>query len=497
MEIVLVIMRLSLFAILAFAGIGKLLDPEGSKDAVEGFVVPRSVSRPVSILLPVAEMTIAVLLLPIETSWIGAIAAAGLLTGFSAGMIWQMWQGNAPDCHCFGQIHSEPVSKKSLIRNLVFGLPAILLIVSGSENQGINIFDSTSNFSETNAMQIILGLAVLGFLAAIVFFLKKISEQQTQIMRRIEVLELISHEGGKQVERDDVNDPSTGLPIGSPVPEFAIPNIDGDKVAFDRILPSDNPTILFFVSPSCNPCEALVPEFQDWQMELGKSVNFSFISTGKAKDNVKKFGEPGFENLYLQEENEIAEMLGAEWTPTAILVNADRTIASRPAAGDTAIRELVEKVKETNLNQDFIYVANGNGTKLGEAAPAFSLEDLEGNEVSADYFKQKKTLVTYWSMTCPHCVNMMEALSDWEKSRGENDPNLLVISSGEPDEHKEMGLESPIVLDDEHEVGPEFGMSGTPSGVLVNENGKIVSETAVGAGQIWALVGKRPDDKTD
>ena len=36
-----------------------------------------------------------------------------------------------------------------------------------------------------------------------------------------------------------------------------------------------------------------------------------------------------------------------------------------------------------------------------------------------------------------------------------------------------------------------FGMFGTPSAVLVNDEGKIISETAVGAANIWSLVGKK------
>ncbi len=490
MEILLLTVRLFLFGIFALAGTAKLFDLEGSEKAVKGFGVPDVLAKPFSILLPVAEIAIAVLLLPVQTSWIAAIGGAGLLLIFVGGMLWQMWQGNAPDCHCFGQIHSEPVSKKSLARNAAFVLLALFLVANGQDNQGLNIFDSSNNLSsEMNAMQIILGLAVLGFLAAIVYFLKTISEQQTQIMRRIEVLELISHEGGKEVERDDVNDPATGLPVGSLVPAFELPNMEGTKVSFEEILPGDNPTMVFFVSPSCNPCEALIPEFQEWQKDLGKRLNFAFISTGKAKDNLKKFDEPGFENLFLQEENEISEMLGAEWTPTAILINADRTLASRPAAGDTAIREMIEKLAEEKLGKEPIYLTNGHGGKVGEDVPEFSLEDLEGNEISAEIFGKGKTLVTYWSTGCPHCVNMLEDLREWDNARGANDPQLLVISSGDAENHKDMGLKSPIVIDNEHEVGPGFGMQGTPSGVLVNKDGKIASETAVGSHQIWSLIG--------
>ena len=112
-------------------------------------------------------------------------------------MIWQIAKGNAPDCHCFGAIHSEPVSKKSLIRNIIFAILAFFLVAQGVENQGLGFTDLTSEM----AIQLILGLATVGLLGAVVFYLKRISEQQMQIMRRIEVLELISHEGGREVER--------------------------------------------------------------------------------------------------------------------------------------------------------------------------------------------------------------------------------------------------------------------------------------------------------
>ncbi len=492
MEILLLTIRLFLFGIFALAGIAKLFDLDGSEKAVEGFGVPAVLAKPISILLPIAEVVIAILLLFTQTSWFGAVGGSALLLVFVGGMLWQMWQGNAPDCHCFGQVHSEPVSKKSVARNAAFVLLALFLVASGQRNQGLNIFDSSNNLSsDMNAMQIIFGLAVIAFLAAIVYFLKTISEQQTQIMRRIEVLELISHDGGKEVARDDVSDPATGLPIGSLVPAFELPNLEGKKISFETILADDNPTLLLFVSPSCNPCEALIPEFQEWQKDLGKRLNFAFISTGKVKDNLKKFSEPGFENMFLQTENEISEMFGAEWTPTAILVNADRTLASRPAAGDTSIRGLIEKIKEESPGKQPLYLTNGHGGKLGEEVPEFTLEDLDGNEISANVFSGGKTLVTYWSMGCPHCVNMLDELREWDNARGENDPKLLVISSGDAENHKDMGLKSPIVIDNEHEVGPGLGMSGTPSAVLVNSDGTIASETAVGSQQIWSLIGKK------
>jgi len=497
MEVILLLIRLFLAAIFALAGIGKLLDLQGSEKAVKDFGVPENLAKPFSVLLPVAEILIAVFLLFVQTSWLGAIGGFLLLLVFIGGMLFQMAKGNAPDCHCFGQIHSEPVSAKSLIRNAVFAVPAFVLVVSGSENQGLSLFDSANDSSENNVMQFIIGLATIGLLATVVFYLKKISEQQTQIMRRIEILELTSHDGGRQVERENLSNPHDGLPIGAPAPDFELPDVNGRDVAFEHLLAKAKPLLFFFVSANCNPCEALLPEIEAWQRELENKVNFVFISSGKAKENSDKFAGESFRQILLQKEREVATLFGAPWTPTALLINADGTIASRAAAGDAAIRELVEKIKAENLEKDFLFIGNGNGNgntkppKIGESIPEFLIEDLQGIQVSQRNFQGKKTLVAFWSLTCPHCVSMMKDLREWEKQKGQDEPNLIVFSDGEIEAHKNLDLQSPILIDKEYKTAQKLGMYGTPSAVLVNENGRIISETATGAPQIWALIGKR------
>ncbi len=490
MEILLLIIRLFLFGIFALAGIGKLLDLEGSEKAVKSFGMPEDLAKPASVLLPLAEIGIAILLLFVQTSWFGAIGGFLLLLVFIGGMLWQMKQGNAPDCHCFGQIHSEPVSVKSLLRNAAFAVLALFLVLSGSENQGLEI--TNSGAGETGIMQIIFGVVIVGFLFGVLYYLKKITEQQTQILRRIEVIELLSHEGGREVERDGVEDPKAGLPIGSPVPEFQLKDTTGKQVALTSVFANSKPTLLFFVSPSCNPCEFLLPKVEEWQEQLKDKLNFVFISNGNAKENLAKFGGASFKTILLQEDREVADELEAKWTPTALLVNAGGTIASKIAAGDSDIDKLIEKIREDDFSDGLIFVSdNGNEeTKLGTIIPEFSLKDLNGREITNENLKGRKTLVAYWSATCPHCVNMLDELRDWDKAKGQDEPNLILLSSGDEEAHKEFNIQSPILLEEKGEIAQEFGMNGTPSAVLVNEDGKIVSETAVGAANIWTLLGK-------
>lgn len=488
MEIVLLLIRIFLFGVFALAGIGKLLDLAGSEKAVRDFGVPDNLAKPLSIALPVGELLIALLLLPVSTAWLGAIGGFLLLATFIGGMIWQMAQGNAPDCHCFGAIASEPVSKKSLIRNIVFAMLAFFLVARGANNQGLSFTDLTNEM----AIQLILGLGIVGLLGAVVFYLKKISEQQTQIMRRIEIIELVVHEGGsREVSRDDAGDPHDSLPLGAIAPDFELPDLTGKMVSFEHLLGKAKPLLFFFVSPNCHPCEALLPDIEKWQDQLKDKVEFVFISSGKAEENAQKFGTNKFKQILLQEEKEISELFHAKWTPTAVFINADGIIASHLAVGDEGIRSLVHKITHENLDNEEVFIADSTKVKIGEEVPEFSLKDIEGREVSSNDFQGKKTLVTFWSTTCPHCLNMIEELKEWDKQKGADEPNLIVFSEGEPQAHREIGLQSPIVLDEGYKTAEKFGMFGTPSAVLVNERGRIISETAVGAGNIWALIGKR------
>ncbi|MDQ3130664.1 MAG: redoxin domain-containing protein [Acidobacteriota bacterium] len=487
MDIILLLIRIFLFAVFAVAGIGKLLDLQGSEKAVKDFGAPPDLAKTLAIALPFAEIVFAVCLLFVGTSWLGAVGALILLLTFIGGMIMQMAQGNAPDCHCFGQIHSEPVGVKSLIRNVVIAVLALVLVAQGWNNQGLGFGELPNDI----AAQLFTGLAAVALLGAAVFYLKTISEQQTQIMRRIEVIELISHDSGKQVEREEAENPHEGLPIGAPFPDFELADINGKIVTFEHLLGKSKPVLFFFVSPNCAPCKALLPEFESWQNELQDKIQFVYVSSGKPEENLEKLSGEGFKQILLQKDRELADEVKARWTPTALLVNADGAIASHPAVGDAGIRALIEMIKRENFNDDLLFVTNGTPTKIGESVPEFSLADLRGKQITAADFQGRRTLVAFWSMTCPFCVSMMEDLRDWDAARNSDEPELIVFSTGDAEAHEELNLKSPILLDDEFKTAEKFGMSGTPSAVLVDEKGRIVSETAVGANNIWALIGKR------
>jgi peroxiredoxin/uncharacterized membrane protein YphA (DoxX/SURF4 family) len=492
MEMGILLLRILLAGILALAGLAKFADLKGSEKAFRDFGVPASMAMLGSVLLSAAEIVLALMLLSTYWSWYAAIGALALLVLFVGQMIYQVARGNSPDCHCFGQVHSEPVGVKSIVRNVVFAAMTLLLVLRGADRQGTSL----STLPNETMMQLVFGVAVAGLLAAVILHLKRMTEQQAAVIKRLEVMELVAREGGA-IEREDVVHPQEGLPIGAMFPDFKIPDVAGTDVTLGGLMRRKDrtPVLFFFVSPTCSPCRALVPELEEWKSELDGKVRTVLVSSGTPIENLSKFGSDLNSVMLLQKNRELADAAKAQWTPTAVLVDANGRVASHTAAGDRGIRELVEKVKATTFEDEVTYITNGhrhsNNNRLGQRIPQFSLEDDKGNEITERVLRGKKTLVAFWSTGCMHCSNMLDDLRSWDGARGHDEPNLLVFSDGSVDEHKKFGLTSSVILDEGHQTAASFGMYGTPSAVLVNEDGVIVSETAVGAPDIWALIGKR------
>lgn len=487
MEIFLLIARLVLTGVFGVAGIAKLFDLKGSQKAVADFGVPEGLAKPLGVALPIIEIATAILLLPLTTAWLGAISALALLLVFLGGIAYNFAKGNTPDCHCFGQIHSEPVGWSTLIRNSILAAIAGFVVFAGRENPGASAFAWIEDLSAAEKMNLVFGVLTIGLLVFIATKLKAIQTQQIVLQRHIELLEIGENIGA--VEREEAVPPAEGLPIGAALPNFSLPAASGKLFSSEDLLKTNKPALLFFVSPSCSPCAALLPEIEDWRREFGEKMNFVFVSSGTEKENIAKFGED--KTVLLQKERELMNVFRAKWTPSAVLINSNGTIGSRLATGDAAIRALVQSIKP-NLSNGHVphsFFVERSDSKIGTDAPEFSLADLDGKSTSLRAFRGNKTLLVFWGTGCGYCQTMLPDLQKWEREQN-RETELVLISRGEVEENRKQDLKSPILLQKEFEVNNLFGVAGTPSGLLIDENGKIASEIAVGADEVFALVGK-------
>ena len=99
----------------------------------------------------------------------------------------------------------------------------------------------------------------------------------------------------------------------------------------------------------------------------------------------------------------------------------------------------------------------------------------------------------FWNPGCGFCQQMLPDLKEWEANAPDGAPRLLVVSAGSEEANREMGLASPVLLDQQFATGRAFGASGTPSAVLLDKKGKVASQVAVRAPAVLELAGT---DKT-
>ena len=111
-----------LAVISAFAqNVGELLTASGFD--------PQRWSWPVTALIIVAEIGIAILLLLRRTVRLGAIGAALLLFGFAGFALFYVYvlKGEPLECGCFGGIIASQLGVTTALRNLALIIPAVIV----------------------------------------------------------------------------------------------------------------------------------------------------------------------------------------------------------------------------------------------------------------------------------------------------------------------------------------------------------------------------------
>lgn len=506
MEIVLLASRVILALVFGIAGIAKILDAPGSRRAIIGFGVPERIASPLAWLLTFAEVLIALALIPLKFAWFGAVAAALLLLVFAVGIAVNLARGQSPDCHCFGQLHSEPVSWSTFARNLVLVAIAGLIVVVGKEDPGLSAVRWLAELRTAELANVILGGVTIGLLAASIAYLRRVLRQQAKFLATIEAMKKVIDEDYAEppVERKDAAPPVEGLPIGAPAPNFLLPSVAGKSMTMDDLLAYGKSVLLLFVSPHCLPCETLLPVVNVWERDYGEQLTIALISKGSLKDNRERVEKYGARHLLLQGEHSVAEHYQAKWTPAAVFVSRHRRIASPVAYGDEAIRTLVAETIGTGAQ-----TSSGNGSRqnargpeilkgrsslrVGDLAPDFTVVDLQGETVDAEELRGSDTLLLFWDPGCPYCRSLSEDIRKWEEKPPVGAPRLLFVASGDSEKIEDASrtFRSRFLHDREHGVGPLFGTSSVPSAVLIDRDGRIASVVGVGLPNVLALAGIR------
>src|SRR5215217_4685596 len=344
MDITMLLARLLLALVFATAGVAKLSDREGSRQAIVDFGVPSVLAAPLGLLLPLAELAIAATLLPASTAWWGALGALALLSVFVVGISINLARGRKPDCHCFGQLHSAPAGWKTLARNGALAAVVGFVLWEGFDGAGPNALAWLGALTTAQLLGLLGGVLVLALLAGQWGFLVHLLRQNGRLLVRLEAVEATLAEGGSVVAPSANGTPvdqAEGLTVGSSAPDFSLSGLHGETLTLDALRSSGKTVMALFTDPGCGPCNAMLPDVGRWQEEHANKLTLALISRGEVEENKTKAQEHGLSNVLLQEDWEVSESYEVRGTPSAVLIAPDGKVATPVAGGAEGIKALL------------------------------------------------------------------------------------------------------------------------------------------------------------
>ena len=474
--------RVLLALVFGVAGVSKLAAPRGARSGLVEFGVPAQIAGAASALLIAAELAVAVAMIAAGTAWYGALGAAALLTMFCTAIASNLLRNRHPNCNCFGQLSSAPIGWPTFARNIVLLVFAAAIVGAGRDAGAVSVVAWLGQLTPTQML--LISAAILGAAAVslVIVLLMQIVHQQGRILLRLDELE---QRLGAGVTLNGHAETPAGLPPGSDAPPFALDDLTGRSVELAALL--DSPmTLLLFSHPDCHPCQELLPEVIAWQRELYPAVKIAVIGEGSAQANREKFAARGVDLVLLQKEREVAERYGAYGTPSAVAVAADGRITSFVAQGAAAIRSLIEEVRAGTLP-----ALPPKVPRIGDPVPDVKLTTLAGEPFAFSQLSGEAALLLFWNQSCGFCQQMLPELRASESKTNGSKLQWIVLVNGSPADGAALGVRSTIVLDENGRAARAFGASGTPMALLLDREGRVASNLAVGADEIFDLADGR------
>jgi len=143
----------------------------------------------------------------------------------------------------------------------------------------------------------------------------------------------------------------TGLPVGEPLPDFMLTDLEGNEVQIREVVEPGKPAVIEIWATWCTICRALQPQFEAISDTYGDEISILAIavainqSRDDVAEHVERFGHT-WDFLY-DGEGRAVRALDAAGTGIVLLVDRDGRIAYTGAgAGQDLMGELEKLLEE-------------------------------------------------------------------------------------------------------------------------------------------------------
>jgi peroxiredoxin len=321
--------QLLLCLVFTVAGLAKLADREGTRQALEAFGVSPRLAVPGAVVLPLVELAIAAALVPSATARSAASAAFVSLVIFSVAVARSLWKGAAPDCNCFGGLSQTQVGRGTLLRNLLLGTVAGFVVLGG-QSAGPLDWVIVPARADRPWIAILLACSVgLGW------FCWQLLRQNGRLLASLDA----SGPDRKHHVAEALSLPPLGA--GTLAPAFSGRDLNGEPVSLESLLARGLPVTLFFTDPGCGACELVLGDVSRSQREHSAELTVAVISGGSIDRIEQKAAQFGLDLVVPQDDHEVLDAYRVHGFPGVAEIDRQGLLRGPVALGPDAVRRAV------------------------------------------------------------------------------------------------------------------------------------------------------------
>lgn len=271
------------------------------------FGVPSKYAASATRALPIIELILSATIILDATSRLSSLALALLFACFSLGIAKLLRQDKAPPCNCFGAVHSDEVSKWTLLRSVLLAALALLVhrLPTYALTPGLKSAILAATLYAAVSYAVVLGV--------------------------------------RRQRRLKLSKPAKRLAEGQRVPATRL----WDGRWLEDVLAKDRVTLLLLTSTDCGHCVLLKQWLNQWRNRVQESLDVVELQT---LDSKQFTDPPQIEGLgrsvFYFSPKEAARFKSV--TPGAFLVDRTGTLLATPVAGRLEIEALVRLTLREN-----------------------------------------------------------------------------------------------------------------------------------------------------
>jgi thiol-disulfide isomerase/thioredoxin len=127
-----------------------------------------------------------------------------------------------------------------------------------------------------------------------------------------------------------------GPKVGEPVPEVALPDLEGQTVELEDFRGEE--TMVLFWNPGCGFCQQMLPDLKEWEADPPEGAPRLLVVSAGTEEANREMGLSS--TVVLDQQFSTGQAFGASGTPSAVLVDAEGKVASEIGVGAQAVLAL-------------------------------------------------------------------------------------------------------------------------------------------------------------